>query len=70
MNGQLMPEPFIRDLVAMANAMGGFPRRRQNKVSRIRGGIYIAKAMVTKAHSALLIDGKTVYRSGFPIHQG
>jgi formate dehydrogenase major subunit len=40
------------------------------KVSSARGGVYIAKAMVTHRIRPMRIDGKTIYQIGIPIHQG
>jgi formate dehydrogenase-N alpha subunit len=68
MNVQLIPEPFVEIPVELANELdikGG----ERVKVTSARSQ-YIGKAMVTRRIKPMMIDGKTVYQIGLPIHQG
>jgi len=68
MNVQLVPEPFVEMPAELANDMG-LRGGELVKVSSARGH-YIAKAMVTKRIKPMIIDGKTIYQIGIPIHWG
>ena len=68
MNVQLVPEPFVEIPAQLANEMG-ITGGEKIKVTSARG-VYIAKAMVTRRIKPMLIDGKTTYQIGIPIHWG
>jgi formate dehydrogenase major subunit len=68
MNVQLVPEPFVEIPEELAKERG-FKGGDKVKVTSARG-VYIAKAMVTKRIKSMLIDGKTTYQIGIPIHWG
>jgi formate dehydrogenase major subunit len=68
MNVELVPEPFIEIPVELADELaikGG----ELLKVSSARGS-YVAKAMVTRRIRPMLIEGRTMYQIGIPIHWG
>ena len=68
MNVELVPEPFVEMPVELANEMG-LKGGEKVKVSSARGH-YIAKAMVTRRIKPMIVDGKTTYQIGIPIHWG
>jgi formate dehydrogenase major subunit len=68
MNVQLVPEPFVEIPEEMARERG-IQGGDRVKVESARGE-YIAKAMVTKRIKPLMINGKTTYQIGIPIHWG
>ena len=68
MNVQLVPEPFVEIPAELAGMMGLTGGERV-KVSSVRAS-YIAKAMVTRRIKPMIIDGKTTYHIGIPIHWG
>jgi formate dehydrogenase major subunit len=68
MNVQLVPEPFVEIPVQLAEDLG-ISGGEQMKISSARG-VYYAKAMVTKRIKPMMIDGKTTYQIGIPIHWG
>jgi formate dehydrogenase major subunit len=68
MNVELVPEPFIEIPFDLAGSMG-LKGGEMVKVTSARGS-HVAKAMVTHRIRPMLIDGKTVYQIGVPIHWG
>jgi formate dehydrogenase major subunit len=68
MNVELVPEPFVEIPAELGNEMGIRGGERV-KVSSARGS-YVAKAMVTRRITPMLIDGKKTYQIGIPIHWG
>src|SRR4029077_10927982 len=68
MNVQLIPEPFVEIPVELAEEKG---IRATEKIKVISArGTYIAKAFVTRRLKPMMIDGKKVYKIGFPIPKG
>ena len=68
MNVQLIPEPFVEIPVELAAELG-IRGNDKVKVTSARSH-YVAKAFVTKRIKPMMIDGKTIYQIGIPIHQG
>jgi formate dehydrogenase major subunit len=68
MNVQLTPEPFIEIPVELADELG-IRGGELLKVSSARAS-YVAKAMVTRRIKPMLIEGRTMYQIGIPIHWG
>jgi formate dehydrogenase major subunit len=68
MNVQLVPEPFVEIPAELADRMG-IRGGELVKVSSARAD-YVAKAMVTRRIKPMIIDGKTTYQIGVPIHWG
>jgi formate dehydrogenase major subunit len=67
-NVQLIPEPFVEIPVELAEEKG---IRGTDVIHVISArGTYTAKAFVTRRLKPMMIDGKTVYQIGLPIHQG
>jgi formate dehydrogenase major subunit len=68
MNVQLVPEPFVEIPAELADELGLRGGERV-KVTSARAS-YVAKAMVTRRIKPMLIEGKTTYQIGIPIHWG
>jgi len=68
MEVQLVPEPFVEVPAELADKMG-IHGGEKVKVTSARSH-YVAKAMVTRRIKPMLIDGKTTYQIGIPIHWG
>jgi len=68
MNVELVPEPFVEIPEELARERG-IAGGEKVRVTSARG-VYIAKAMVTKRIKPMVIDGKTTYQIGIPIHWG
>jgi formate dehydrogenase major subunit len=65
---QLVPEPFVEIPLELAKERG-IKGGDKIKVTSARNS-YVAKAMVTRRIRPMMIDGKTTYQIGIPIHWG